>query len=160
VTRGQVALFLWRFMGKPVPTRRANYADLTTPGDLRDAVDWMDEAGVTQSSSPPGSRRRFDPAGRATRAQMAAFLWRLAGEPTGAPPAAFTDVRRPGWQAGPIDWAAFNRITVGLGGPSRFDPEGTVTRAQVASFLYRLAGAPSAWSPEVALPDTVRRLPV
>lgn len=160
VTRGQVALFLWRFMGKPVPSRRANYADLTTAGDLRDAVDWMDEAGVTRSSAPPGSRRRFDPAGRATRAQMAAFLWRLAGEPTGAPPAAFTDVRRPGWQAGPIDWAAFNRITVGLGGTSRFDPEGTVTRAQVASFLYRLAGAPSAWSPEVALPDTVRRLPV
>ena len=159
VTRGQVALFLWRFMGKPRATRRANYADITTPGDLRDAVDWMDEAGVTIRTTPPGGQARFDPTGRSTRAQMAAFLFRLAGQPAGSPPAAFTDIKRTSWQAPPVDWAAFHRISVGLGGTAKFGPDGTVTRAQVASFLYRLAATPSAWSPQIELPVNAREFP-
>jgi len=49
----------------------------------------------------------------------------------------FTDIPN-GHQADrPIGWAAANRITTGTG-QGRFDPDGTVTRAQIVTFLHRL----------------------
>ena len=36
-----------------------------------------------------------------------------------------------------IGWAVTNRITSGVG-QGRFDPDGTVTRAQIVTFLYRI----------------------
>ena len=38
----------------------------------------------------------------------------------------------------PIGWTSNNGVTSGVG-ERRFDPNGTVTRAQIVTFLYRIA---------------------
>jgi len=52
----------------------------------------------------------------------------------------FDDVVR-AWQIGPIEWLVSNGITTGVTA-ARFDPEAALTRAQAATLLWRLAGAP------------------
>jgi hypothetical protein len=83
--------------------------------------------------------RTYDPMADVSRAQMATFLERLllaagAGVPGDAPDA-FTD------DDTSIHQAAINRLAamgiVGGVGGGRYDPEGRVTRAQMATFLAR-----------------------
>ncbi|RMH79389.1 MAG: S-layer homology domain-containing protein, partial [Actinomyces sp.] len=40
-----------------------------------------------------------------------------------------------------VDWLAARGITTGVGG-GRYAPDDPVTRAQMATFLWRLAGSP------------------
>ena len=74
-----------------------------------------------------------------SRAQLAALLHRLAGEPTasGHP---FVDVVA-GWQQQPVAWMVANEITTGTS-PTTFAPNEPVTRGQLATFLYRYKGSP------------------
>jgi hypothetical protein len=73
----------------------------------------------------------FSPDAPATRAALAEALYRLEGAPavTGASP--FTDA-----SASSVIWANAEGIVGGAGG-GRFDPNATVTREQIAVFLYR-----------------------
>lgn len=52
----------------------------------------------------------------------------------------FTDVTTT-WQREPVAWLVGNGITTGVSATS-FDPEGSVTRAQAATLIWRLAGSP------------------
>lgn len=83
------------------------------------------------------SARRFGPEETMTRAMLVTVLWRYEGEPQagGAP---FTDVRPTDWYAAQIAWAAQNGVVNGVG-KGKFDPEGMVTREQMAAVLYRYA---------------------
>ncbi|MEX1178102.1 MAG: S8 family serine peptidase [Nitriliruptor sp.] len=81
---------------------------------------------------------RFAPDRQVTRAQMASFLTRviaLAGELPEDPPDAFTDDDTSTHVAA-IDALAALGIAQG-DGDGRFSPDGTVTRAQMASFVVR-----------------------
>ena len=49
----------------------------------------------------------------------------------------FTDVSAEHWANQTIGWAATHGITSGVGG-GRFGPDGTITRAQIVTFLHRL----------------------
>lgn len=158
VTRRQMALFLWRMMDQPTGSPPSGFADIPATGQLATAINWMEANGITQTTTPPGQPRRFRPDELVNRAQMAAFLWRLAGEPTGSPPSGFTDVPAGAFFRSAVDWLAHWRITTGIAGSDRYDPAGRVTRAQMAQFLWRLASTTAAWSPTVALPTTVRSL--
>ena len=53
----------------------------------------------------------------------------------------FTDVKESDYFYPAVQWGAENDITNGIGG-GRFDPQGKVTRAQVVTFLWRMAGTP------------------
>ena len=53
----------------------------------------------------------------------------------------FVDVHS-GWQQLPVAWLVANDITTGTG-PSTFSPSDLVTRAQAATFIWRLAGSPA-----------------
>ena len=101
------------------------------------AVDWLVATGATTGTSPT----TFSPARTATRGEMATFLWRLEGEPGGSPPAGFSDVRAGAFYAKAVDWLLYRGITTGVGG-NRFAPNDPVTRGQMATFLWRLAGSP------------------
>ena len=157
VTRRQMALFLWRMMGKPAAEGGLGFADMPTTGDLAIAARWLDTTGIASPATTPGQPRRFNPDGPVTRGQMALFLYRLAGRPTGSPSAPFTDVPRTGEIAAAVNWLYDFTITTGVA-PTRFDPTGSVTRGQMATFLWRLASTPEAWDDAVALPSSVRRV--
>ena len=71
VTREQIVTILWRYMNSPEVDASPDFAD---EGDISgfaaQAVDWARESGIV--SGKPGNR--FDPKGRATRAETAAIL--------------------------------------------------------------------------------------
>jgi hypothetical protein len=117
--------------GEPFP-----YRDVSPDSDYYDAVSWAELLGITEGVGD-GS---FDPAGTCTRAQMVTFLWRAAGspEPVGTE-APFTDLDESAYYCKAVLWAAENGITAGVG-DGRFDPEGTVSRSQSVTFLYRAFG--------------------
>lgn len=68
---------------------------------------------------------------------LVTVLWRYEGSPdiSGTP---FTDVRASDWYAQPVAWAAQSGVVNGVGG-GKFDPNGEVTREQMAAILYRYA---------------------
>lgn len=88
---------------------------------------------------------RFTPDGKCTRAQFVTFLWRAKGQPKAKTESKFSDVAAGAYYADAVAWAVGEGVTQGVGS-GRFDPNGTLTRAQVVTFLHRLAGAPKAGS--------------
>ena len=80
ITRQQMAAILWRYAGSPAAEPGTDYADESAIAAYAvTAVDWARDAGVI--SGRDGNR--FDPSGRATRAQAAVILHRYL-ELTGA----------------------------------------------------------------------------
>ena len=71
---------------------------------------------------------------------MVTMLYRAAGSPEVEGASAFTDISADSYYAKAAAWAAKNGITAGVGN-GRFEPNGTCTRGQIATFLYRAANA-------------------
>ena len=103
-----------------------------------DAVDWAAELGITTGTTP----ETFSPAASCTRAQMTVFLWRAMGCPD-ADGTLLPDVDANAYYAKAILWARAMGITKGTANGT-FNPNGTVNRAQMVTFLWRLAGEPAA----------------
>lgn len=72
-TRAQVATFLWRSQGKPIPTTTANpFNDLVKDDYYFTAVLWAVENAITNGTAPG----QFSPNKDCTRAQIVTFLYR------------------------------------------------------------------------------------
>jgi len=118
----------------PVP-----FTDINPGGFYGEALKWVTAMGITTGTTDT----TFNPFGQVNRAQIAAFLWRLEGEPRTDRPRQFTDVPNGSYFDVATRWMAEIGLTTGRNNdPSRYDPTGTVTRAQVVAFLWRLAGEP------------------
>jgi hypothetical protein len=102
-------------------------------------VQWAIENGITAGTTDS----TFSPESTCTRAQVITFLWHAAGSPapqgTNNP---FTDLNSNTYYYNAILWAVEQGITSGAG-DGLFDPDGTVNRSQVVTFLYRAAGSPT-----------------
>ncbi|MEM7141030.1 MAG: S-layer homology domain-containing protein [Actinomycetota bacterium] len=133
VTRGQAAAFMWRMEGEPAAPAHS-FTDITAAYQQA-AVSWMAANEITTGTTPS----TYSPDDFLTRGQLAALLWRLAGNPA-APAHAFSDVHA-GWQQGAVSWMAANAITTGTT-PSTFAPDDFVTRGQLAAFFYRYQDEP------------------
>ena len=81
----------------------------------------------------------FSPDEPMTRAMLVTVLWRMDGKPGAAGGSSFTDVPRGQWYTEAVAWAAENGVVNGVGG-GKFEPDGNVTREQIATILYRYAG--------------------
>lgn len=77
----------------------------------------------------------FAPEDSMTRAMVVTVLYRYNYAPETAAPT-FSDVEMQSWYTDAISWAAENGIVGGIGN-NRFDPNGNVTREQLAAILYR-----------------------
>ena len=97
---------------------------------------------------------RFDPEGSMTRAMLVTVLWRYAGSPKGGTNR-FTDVASGQWYTEAVAWAAANGVVNGVGN-NRFDPEGKITREQMAAILYRYAEQPQTNGSLSSFPDASR----
>lgn len=110
-------------------------------GDMPPAANWAHEGidfAVSRGLFAGVSETRFDPAGSMTRAMVVSVLYRLDGRQKPQTAAPFTDVRPGQWYAEAVAWAAENNIVAGVGN-GKFDPNGKVTREQLAAILYRYA---------------------
>ena len=83
----------------------------------------------------------FKPEGNLTRAEMVTMLYRVAGAPVVEGKASFTDLPY-SWYQKAIAWAEKEGVVDGIGG-GKFDPDGYVTREQLVTMMYRLAGKPA-----------------
>ncbi|MGM9617300.1 S-layer homology domain-containing protein [Butyricicoccus sp.] len=85
----------------------------------------------------------FKPNGTVSRAMVAQILYNQAGKPAVSfTTSSFTDVSAEKWYFTAIEWAYQNGYASGTGN-NRFAPDASVTRAQLAQFLYNYAGRPS-----------------
>ena len=100
---------------------------------------------------------KFDPDGQLTRAQLVTVLYRAAGEPdTGKQVNPFTDVADDTWYTKAVIWAANNGIVNGVA-KNTFAPDDSITREQIATMLYRYAGAEAAKEDKLsAFPDAAK----
>jgi hypothetical protein len=135
VTRGQAAAFMWRMEGRPDPGTPHSFTDVIAAYQ-QDPVSWMSNNNITTGTSPT----TYSPDDPLTRGQIAALMWRLAGNPAAAGHP-FTDVTK-SWQQTPVAWMVANSITTGTS-PTTFSPDDTVTRGQLATFFYRYKGSPA-----------------
>ena len=79
----------------------------------------------------------FAPNTATTRGMLVTILYRLEGEPTVSGDDPFSDVNTGSWYENAVTWAASNKIVEGYVG--KYNPEGAVTREQMATILYRYA---------------------
>ncbi len=133
----------------------------------KEDIDWLADAGITKGWLNEDGTREFRPMNAIARADMAAFLQRLAVElgysdagsftPTDDDWAIFTDVAvdEIDYHQKDILWLANARITKGwveADGTTTFRPFNDIARADMAAFLRRLAakyniGDAATWKP-------------
>lgn len=130
-TRAQIVTFLWRAAGSPEPKSGSSFADVAADAYYAKAVAWAVENGITKGTS----ETTFHPDETCTRAQGVTFLYRALGK-LAAAQAGFTDVTADSYYADAVNWAAENGVTKGIS-ETLFGPDGSCTRAQIVTFLYR-----------------------
>ena len=138
LTRAQMATVLYRMAGEPEGTIENPFSDVADGQWYTDAVVWAAETGITVGTS----ENTFNPNDNVTREQMATFLYRFAEyesldpiEVTGDL-SAFPDANEvAGFATEAMTWAVGQKIIAGVDG--NLAPDGTATRAQVATVLMR-----------------------
>ena len=110
------------------------FGDLTATAWYHDGVHYCIEKGLMHGISAD----KFLPDGSVTRAQLAAILWRLVGNPAPVSTADFSDVADGAWYAVAVRWAADSGVVRGYA-DGRFRPNDAVTREQMSTLLYRFA---------------------
>ncbi len=85
----------------------------------------------------------FSPSAKMTRAMFVTVLYRMEGSPaiSGMKAPSFTDVKESYWAHDAIVWAYNAGVTVGKTATT-FDPNASITRAEIVTMLYRYAGSP------------------
>jgi uncharacterized protein YkwD len=134
-TRGQAATFIHRFYGEPAGSA-TGFVDVSPTDFFADAIGWMADQEITTGTSAS----LFSPARLVTRGEVATFLHRAAGTPaSGFEP--FADVSPADFFSDAVGWMVAEGITSGTS-PTTFSPDRAVTRAEMATLLYRAAGSP------------------
>ena len=134
-SRGQTVTMIWREAGSPQPGQSAAFQDLTADY-YKDAVSWASFVGAVNGSSDT----TFDPDSVITREQLAAMLYRMAGQPTpwsGGLVGNWSD----GGDVQPyaqmaMQWALDYGIITGYG-DGTLRPGAAATRAEVCAMLLR-----------------------
>ena len=134
-TRAQIVTFLYRLDGQHPAAKPANFSDVPARAWYAAAVGWAESAGIVSGVG----KGRFAPNYACTRGQVAAMLWRYAGQPQTGGTNPFRDVRPTDYHYQAVLWAVQNGITAGTDAV-HFSPNQPCTRAQIVTFLYRMNG--------------------
>ena len=138
LTRAQVVTMLYRMAGAPETDAAAAFADVPEGAYYADALAWAVETGVTEGVS----ETEFAPDMDVTREQFVTFLYRFAaleGQADGKPAdlSAFQDAALVAdWAQEAMAWAVGQGIVEGVT-EDTIVPQGTATRAQAVTMLYR-----------------------
>lgn len=115
------------------------FHDMPVPADWsHEGLDYCIYRGYVAGTSAS----TVSPTGVCTRAQLVSILYRMQGEPTTVKGyelaklrAPFDDVPRGQWYTDAIWWAKLTGVVAGTSATT-FDPEGEITREQLAVILY------------------------
>jgi glycerophosphoryl diester phosphodiesterase len=149
VSRGEMAVFLSRLAGSPRYNPPFNvYTDVN---QYKNQILWLTATTVSNGTAP-----HYNPNGNVTRGQMAAFLHRLAKESGKAPKngqysSPFKDIQHNMFK-NDIGWLYSKDITTGYT-PTTFKPDASITRGEMAAFLYRFYNKVSIVKPHVPVAD-------
>lgn len=110
------------------------FTDMPT-GWAHPGIDFVLEKGLFTGTSDT----TIDPDGDMTRAMLVTVLWRLDGKTAPTTKCPFTDVPEKQWYTEAVIWAAENKVVNGVG-EGKFEPDGKISREQMAAVLFRYAG--------------------
>ena len=113
----------------------AGYGDVADGRYYTEAVQWSVDRGITGIDG-----NCFSPDEPVSRGEAAVYIWNMEGQPS-APDHPFVDVIDERQDAA-VSWMSHNEITSGTS-PTTFSPDSILTRAQLLTFLWRLAGEPA-----------------
>ena len=145
-TRAQLVTILYRLAGQPEPGGDSGFSDVETGTWYTDAVAWAAQNGIVNGTTDT----TFAPGDDITREQLAVILYRYAAYQgydvsQRADLSGFGDASsiRPYAQEA-LSWAHAQGLVLGFEDGS-LRPQGTASRAQIATILMRfLAAAPTA----------------
>lgn len=139
ITREAMAAFMYRMAGEPnySPPARSRFSDVPTSHYFYKEISWLADQGITRGWDDG----TFRPDESISREAMAAFFYRLAGEPAVAGAAPFVDVDRGAAFHKEISWLASTGITRGWD-DGTFRPQEPVSREAMAAFMYRFTYRP------------------
>ncbi|MBQ2678770.1 MAG: carbohydrate-binding domain-containing protein [Firmicutes bacterium] len=112
----------------------SKFDDVKTSSWYYKAVNFASEKGLMSGMTD----KRFEPQTSASRAMVAAILYRLAGSPEVEYKALFSDIAEGKWYSDAVIWAAENGIVSGFS-DGTFGPDKSITREELASMLHRYA---------------------
>lgn len=115
----------------------AGFSDVAPSAFFADAVDWAALFGVV----PGSDDGRFRPSNSVTRSRMVSSLFVMMDAPAGSPRHRFADVRFSAPYRPAVDWAVEEGLV--SGSRPRFDPTGSVSRADLVKMVWRMVGAPT-----------------
>ena len=115
----------------------AGYGDVSEGTWYTGAVQWSVDNGIAGVAGAC-----FAPDIPVSRGETAVWIYNMENQPSAGVRHPFTDVTDAS-QDDAVSWMANNEITTGKS-PTTFAPDDTLTRAEAATFLHRLAGKPSA----------------
>jgi hypothetical protein len=123
-------------------TSSSYYSDVTSANTgswSANAVDFMAYNDLVKGTGT----YQFSPYMAMTRAMFVTVLYRAAGEPSVSSIAnPFKDVKSGEYYYNAVLWAYRNNIVTGTSGTA-FNPDGKITREQIAAILYRYMGSPT-----------------
>jgi hypothetical protein len=138
VSRQAMAAFLHRLAGAPATTPPAEptFTDVGAGHPFRDEVEWM----AGEQIAAGFEDGTFRPLVGVTRQAMAAFLFRVADEPSTTPPAeaTFSDVGPDHPFSTEVEWMAATEISTGYE-DGTYRPALPVSRMAMSAFLHRLS---------------------
>ncbi len=108
------------------------YTDVKENRWSRAAVMYVTEKGYMKGVTDD----RFDPAGSMTRGMFVTVLYRREGSPEVEFRPDFTDVKSGKYYSKAVIWAKDNGVVTGVS-DTKFDPDGKITREQLATMIFR-----------------------
>ena len=121
------------------PTATASFSDVQSGSYYYDAVIWTVENRIASGYSDG----TFRPESTCSRADFVTYLWHAGGSRISSSRTnPFVDVDPSAYYYEAVLWALENGVTFG-NGTNTFDPNGTCTRAQIITFLWRAHDRPA-----------------
>lgn len=109
------------------------FTDVPADAWYSEAVEYVTEKGLMNGTG----ESTFNPLMNLSRSMMAQIFYNMEQRPALSGSNPFTDVAEGRWYTDAVIWAADQEIVNGYGGA--FQPDGDITREQLAAMLYRYA---------------------
>ena len=114
------------------------FDDVPVGAKYYDQIYWASNNGITNGSSG----NRFSPVGTATREEAVTFIYNYAGKPKVGAKTAIKDISScSSWGINAVKFAKEKNLTTRS--DNKFLPKNSCTRAEMVTFLWRLAGKPA-----------------